>query len=295
MPNRKLIWIASVAGLVGTASCSEQAEDEGVGEIAMASEIMDVGITPLIAGNTGQWDGAGQLAELAAQCDPKAQRTMVDMCGKSILAEAHFSWTDCTVSLPESAPMTEMSSSGTLNITSTMSGHCERGDFSINRHARIEVLRQLSADMSMRVFGTATSKDTQATSNGMEVEIDIFRDVIRDYSIVASANITAQLSVNVDLKNNRRTMSGTASMNMDHPRGGVRQVDLKLNNIVRVEQDQCRWPVGGSISSSTTGLEQALNFSTDCGVATRDGESVQLDDMTAGRRGPRGRHGGRPF
>lgn len=245
----------------------------------------------------GDQAGAGRhrrFIDLARQCAPGAPIQAIDACGRSVPGSEHLEWTNCSVELPEAARASQIVSSGTLDVSASLTGSCGDGSAVLSRTATFVIDRQLAEGVSMRVEGTSSL--TRQSRGDQTVSIEVSRNVSRaDAS--ASGSVSGQLAVSVDAEG-QRVLNGTISFSMTNPRVGSRSGTLTLENVARVSREECMWPVGGSMTTRTNGDQsKVIAFSETCGQATIDGAPVDLNEQRGASFGgrPGGRGGQRPF
>ncbi len=277
------------------AGCSRPSTSDEPEPAAMAGEMLMLAVDPITSGDTPTYaQGPARYAWLAAQCDDTPKRESLDICGRTVLGDAHYEWSECTVALPEQAPFSEITTSGSLQINTAIDGDCQAGNAALDRTASFELVRQLTEDVTMRLVGSATAQRVQPDPTTLDIVVHASREISRAGTAVATAAVDGSVSVQLDRENETRTLSGLLSMHVQHPRG-AREAKLELSDVVRVHYTQCRWPVGGSITRTTDKQVSVLAFGSTCGQATLNGEPVSLAKIASYRPGGHGRRGGRPF
>jgi hypothetical protein len=263
-------------------------------------------------------------------CDATPERTTVEVCGKTLPADLHLAWSDCTIRPhmrgprpppPDGAgglppppdgtggmpppppdgragePPPSLLSSGTVDVVATVEpvGECgENTPIRVQRQSTHAIQHALPEGGVMALSGTVTSisvKDPGATSHARSSTFDVTR-ARRDAegNTVESFHIAGTLEVTRTGSGESSSQTSQGTLQVTRPEGGEETVTLSA--IVRVPPPVCAWPIGGTLQRTTAdGTTHVVTFGPECGQATLDGEAITLPERPHGR-GPGGRRPG---
>lgn len=232
-------------------------------------------------------------ARLAAACDPEAEVTAMDVCGREVAGTLDFAWDACTLADDEALPgrLAGVPTSGSLQLSSELTGACDDETVGLRRTMELAIDASPEDGATASLVGTVVADVQGLPGSALTIDttVDLQRSVAREGHGI-TARLQGHVVAELDQSTGVRTLEGTASLAMEHPRRGTSEMELSFVGVERGAD--CRWPVAGTIERTHAGEVHSLVLGPACGEATLDGEPVELDALAelrphdgAGRRG----------
>lgn len=271
MTLRHRFLLSLVLPLSGFA-CSS---DDDAGATVRAADMAEIALAPVLPLAGAELGATSHFVSIAQQCDAAPQLTTLDACGRELLDAASYAWSDCTLDAPADAPFDTLTSSGSLRLATRSEGSCERGDLALARTLAFELDAAPHEGVHMRTTGETTLARTQLDASQLTIDIAVERVIETERGEGPSLQLAGRLEVELAREHGTRSTSGSLTMTLRHPRWGEQSSTVELIEVLRVAHEQCRWPVGGTVVDA----DHVLEFSSECGHATLDGEAVELDEI----------------
>jgi uncharacterized protein YndB with AHSA1/START domain len=299
-----LIGLSAASILAFASGCATEPngdEDPGVAAMAIVGESTDNADEPdlgrMRGGALGLVDG---LPGIALKCDEAPSVTHATVCGSELAASESYAWTDCRMGMGgqgkgkgSGGPV----SSGSIEVRHDVAGAAEGCDASsaleFTDVTDLDIERVTPSGRHMTLTGkvTATSvHSAEGTTFTKQVQISVRRTVAdSDGATLREVQLsgTASVAFSVDDEGTKRVVDGELSADLGD--GAAQGITLK--GVTRLDSNLCRWPVAGTLTRvDADGTPHELVFSDNCGTATLDGESIDLNAQRGkGMHGKRGK------
>lgn len=286
--------------LVFASGCTDvpATEDLGVTTTAILGESGD----NADESDLGRLRGAGVgliegLPGIALKCDAEPTTTTEMICGQELPASERYEWSECKLGMNGQrkgkgggGPVTAGSIEVLHGVADTLDDCDATTQLNFTDTTNLDVERVMPNGRHMVLSGSVvgtSAHSVTATAFTKHVELTVRRDLSNsDGTALAQVEIsgTASVAFSIDADGTRRVIDGnlTAGLADDETQS------ITLKGVTRLDTDRCGWPVAGTLTRvESDGTTHELVFSSTCGIATLDGESVDLSQQ----RGNGGNHG----
>jgi hypothetical protein len=286
-----LVGLTAAAVLALAAGCTTEpnsSEDPGVAAMAIVGESTDNADEPELGRMRGTALGlVDGLPGIALKCDATPTVTNVTVCGTEQAASESYAWTDCRMGMGGQGkgkggggPV----SSGGIEVRHEVAGAVEGCDAStvleFTDVTDLDIGRVTPNGRHMTLTGKVTATSARSVNANVftkQVEISARRAMVdSDGATLHQVQLsgTASVAFSVDTEGTKRVVDGKLTADLGD---GATQA-ITLAGVTRLDPNLCRWPVAGTLTRvEADGTSHELVFSSSCGTATLDGESIDLN------------------
>jgi hypothetical protein len=249
---------------------------------------------------------------IALGCDRDPEITYQTVCGRAVVATAHFAWASCPAPVgpppPQGGPGPgpgggpgpgpgdglDQASTGTVDVTRSITtdatGACTEATVLQVTEAVTFTLERGGPDgQRLGLSGSSTASSTHsrdAAPTSRAVTLDTTHTVsAADGTLEHRLELSGEIQVTLDRASQPpvRVSEGTLNVARDQDERST----LSLSGVVRPPPPGCPWPIAGSVRQvGQDGRAHELGFGSECGQARFDGEALRLDPLGPPGPGP---------